>query len=109
MTLAAGVAAASMVIMAPLSAQAITWGLYYNGSTPKDTWHQSSASHQRFTKARTTAVGMIAFVKVPNVATSSGESPVTATFSSRIVQPSCKFQVPYGFSGNGQLKCENGY
>lgn len=97
-----------MVIMAPLSAQATVWGLYFNGDSNADLWHTSSASRQPFNKARTTATGVIAFVRVPNVGTTSGESIVTSSFSSRIVQASCKFQW-FGLPGHGNLKCENGY
>ncbi len=108
MTISAGVLAASMVVLAPLSAEARTWGMYYfNTKTASDTWHTSSASRQPFNAARTTANSVIAFVKVPGVGTTSGESVVTSTFSSRIVQASCKFQA-FGFYTQGTLKCENG-
>ncbi len=108
MTIAAGALAASMVVLAPMSAQARTWGMYYfNTKAAPDTWHTSSASRQPFNAARTTANALIAVVKVPNVGTTSGESVVTSTFSARIVKASCKYEA-FGWSTKGTLKCENG-
>lgn len=96
------------VLLAPAQAQAATWGRYYDADTTSQAWKQSSASQQRFSASRTTAVPaeqVLAWLRIPGIGDSSSEGNVASTYSARVVQASCRFTYPS--PGAVRLTCEN--